>query len=151
MQFFPINLIDLLDRRSPESMLERDAERRCNVVRNGSGQRLCSKRGESSMSPMRKFLPHYQFFERHQTTVRCAPGELLDIIQGYQPPQDRVAGIAMYARQLPARLLHWAARSQSPPPAPFTLANFIPLARDGDREIVAGLVGKFWRPDFGLT
>ena len=31
------------------------------------------------------------------------------------------------------------------------MANFIPLARDGDREIVAGLIGKFWRPDFGLV
>jgi hypothetical protein len=103
------------------------------------------------MSLMGKFLPHYQFSERHQTTARCAPGELLDIIQGYQPPQDRLADIAMYARQPPARLLHWAAGSQRRPPAPFTVANFIPLARDADREIVAGLIGKFWRPDFGLV
>ena len=36
---------------------------------------------------------------------------------------------------------------------PFTAANFSPLGRDGDKEIVGGLVGKFWnfwRPDFGL-
>jgi hypothetical protein len=102
------------------------------------------------MSLMGKFLPHYQFFERHQTTVQCGPGELLDTVQGYEPPPDRLTDMAMYARQLPARLLHRVARSQLPPPAPFTLANFIPLARDGDREIVAGLFGKFWRPDFGL-
>jgi hypothetical protein len=102
------------------------------------------------MSLMEKFLPHYQFSERHQTTVQCGPGELLDIVQSFEPPQDRLTEIVMFARQLPARLLRWVARSQVPPPAPFTLANFIPLARDGDREIVAGLVGKFWRPDFGL-
>lgn len=56
----------------------------------------------------------------------------------------------MFLRQLPARLMHWAAPSQVRRPSPFTLANFTPLARDGDKEIVAGLVGKFWRPDFGL-
>src|SRR5438132_13532870 len=100
------------------------------------------------MSLMGKFLPHYQFSERHQATVRCKPGQLLDIIQSFEPPPDRFADIAMHARQLPARLLHWITRSRAP--APFTRANFIPLGRDGDREIVGGLVGKFWRPDFGL-
>jgi hypothetical protein len=105
------------------------------------------------MSVMGSFLPHYQFSERHQTTVRCGPGELLDIIQGFKPPPDRLAESAVRARQLPARLLHRVACSQGPPPAPFTVANFIPLGRDGDREIVGGLVGKFWniwRADLGL-
>ena len=107
----------------------------------------------SAMSLMEKFLPHYQFMERHQTTVRCRPGELLDIIQSFEPPADRLTNIALSARQLPARLLHFVTRSQRPPPAPFTAANFSPLGRDGDKEIVGGLVGKFWnfwRPDFGL-
>ena len=102
------------------------------------------------MSLMEKLLPHYQFVERHQTSVRCKPGDLLDIVQNFQPPKDRASEIAMFARQLPARLMHWMAPSHVPPPSPFTLANFTPLDRDGDREIVAGLVGKFWRPDFGL-
>src|ERR1700730_15202488 len=52
------------------------------------------------MSLMGKFLPHYQFFERHQTTVQCSPGELLDIVQGYAPPPDRLTEMAMYLRQL---------------------------------------------------
>jgi hypothetical protein len=102
------------------------------------------------MSLMDKFLPGYQFSERHQTTVRCGPGELLDIIQNFRPPKDRFSDLAMFARQLPAKLMHWVAPSRVLQPSPFTPANFIPLARDGDREIVAGLIGKFWRPDFGL-
>ena len=102
------------------------------------------------MSLMDQFLPNYQFSERHQTMIRCEPGKLLDVVQNFQPPQDRFADIAMFVRQIPAKLLHYAARSRIPPPRPFTLANFIPLGRDGDREIVAGLVGRFWRPDFGL-
>ena len=105
------------------------------------------------MSLMEKFLPHHQFIERHQTTVRCGPGELLNIIQSFEPPPDRLTDIAISLRQLPSRLLHLMTRSQLPPPAPFTKANFSPLGRDGDREIVGGLVGRFWnfwRPDFGL-
>jgi hypothetical protein len=103
------------------------------------------------MSLMDTFLPHHQFSERHQATVRCRPGELLDIIQNFQPPKDRVGDLAMSVRQLPARLIHWVAPSRALRPKPFTPASFIPLARDGDREIVGGLIGKFWRPDFGLS
>jgi hypothetical protein len=103
------------------------------------------------MSLMDRFLPSYQFSERHQVTVRCRPGELLDIIQNFQPPKDRFGETAMLVRQLPARLMHVLAPSRTPPPSPVTRANFIPLARDGDREMVGGLVGKFWRPDFGLV
>jgi hypothetical protein len=98
-----------------------------------------------------KFLPDHQFSARHHATVQCRPGELLDIIQNYRPPKDRLGEVAMSARQLPARLMHWVAPSRVPRPSPFTPANFTPLGRDGDREIVGGLVGKFWRPDFGLV
>jgi hypothetical protein len=31
------------------------------------------------------------------------------------------------------------------------LHDFIPLDRDGDREMTAGLVGRFWRLDYGLV
>jgi hypothetical protein len=105
------------------------------------------------MSLMDKFLPRHQFSERHQVMVRCDPGRLLDIIQDFRPPRDHVGEMAMRVRQLPARLMHWLAPSRVPPPRPFTKANFTPLGRDGDREIVGGLVGKFWQlwsRDFGL-
>jgi hypothetical protein len=102
------------------------------------------------MSLLEQFLPNHQFSERHQATVRCGPGELLDIIQNFEPPRDRAGDVAMFLRQVPAKLMQWATPSRVPRPLPFTRANFTPLARDGDREIVGGLIGKFWRPDFGL-
>jgi hypothetical protein len=102
------------------------------------------------MSLLDEFLPSYQFSERHQITVRCGPAELLDIIQKPQTPKDRFGEAAMWVRQLPAKLMHLLAPSRVPRASPVTLATFIPLARDGDRETVGGLVGKFWRPDFGL-
>jgi hypothetical protein len=105
------------------------------------------------MSLMDTFLPRHQFSERHQTTIRCEPSELLDVIQNFQPPKDRVGDLAMFVRQLPARMMHWVAPSRAPLPKPFSPTNFTPLGRDGDREMVGGLVGKFWqfwRADFGL-
>jgi len=103
------------------------------------------------MSLIDDFLPTYQFSERHQTLVRCRPGELLDIIQNFEPPPDRFTDIMMVVRQIPAGLLHRAAPARFAAPRPFARANFAPLGRDGDREIVGGLVGRFWRPDFGLV
>jgi len=47
------------------------------------------------MSLLEQFLPNHQFSERHQATVRCRPGELLDIIQNFQPPRDRAGDVAM--------------------------------------------------------
>ena len=103
------------------------------------------------MSLIDKFLPQHQFSARHQATVHCRPGELLDIIQNFRPTRDRVGDTAMIVRQWPARMMHWLAPSRAVRPKPFTPANFTPLGRDGDREIVGGLIGKFWRPDFGLS
>src|SRR5262245_40204906 len=91
---------------------------------------LSEKREGSAMTLMEKFLPRYQFVERHQTIVCCRPGELLDVIQSFKAPPDRLTNIAVSVRQLPARLLHFAVRSHRPPPAPFSAATFSPLGRD---------------------
>ncbi|MGA2289220.1 PQQ-binding-like beta-propeller repeat protein [Bradyrhizobium sp.] len=106
------------------------------------------------MSLIEKFLPQYQFSERHRTTLRCTPGEALNAVMmmSLQPPRDHVAETAMSIRIWPARLLHWISPSRFPSAAPFTVVNFTPLGRDGDREMVGALVAKFWqfwRADFG--
>jgi hypothetical protein len=88
------------------------------------------------MSLIDTFLPHHQFSERHQTTVHCELGKLLDIIQGFQPPKDRVGEIAMLVRQLPATLMHWMARG----------------TETGKSSVASS--GKFWQlwtGDFGLV
>jgi hypothetical protein len=103
------------------------------------------------MSLIDRFLPDYQFSERHETLVRCPPGELLDLIQGWEPSRDRFSDIAMFLRQTPARLMHALAPSRHPAPQPFGLRSFAPLGRDGDRAMATGLIGQFWRNDFGLV
>ena len=103
------------------------------------------------MSLIDRFLPNYQFSERHETFVRCPPGELLDLIQGWEPPRDRFSDMAMSLRQTPARLMHALVPSRHPAPRPFSLKSFTPLGRDGDRAMAGGLIGQFWRNDFGLV
>ena len=102
------------------------------------------------MSLIDRFLPDYQFSERHETRVRCPPGELLDLIQSWEP-RDRFANVAMTLRQTPARLMHALAPSRYPAPRPFSLKSFTPLGRDGDRAMAGGLIGQFWRNDFVLV
>ena len=103
------------------------------------------------MSLIDRFLPDYQFSERHETLVRCPPGELLDLIQGWEPSRDRFVDLAMTLRQAPARLMHRLSPERHHAPQPFSLTSFTPLGRDGDRAMAGGLIGKFWRNDFGLA
>jgi hypothetical protein len=103
------------------------------------------------MSLIDHFLPSYQFSERHETRVRCPPGELLDLIQTWEPPRDRFLNVAMALRQMPARLMHALSPRQHPAPQTFSQRSFTPLGRDGDRAMVGGLIGQFWRNDFGLV
>ncbi|MGJ5175958.1 hypothetical protein ACQR16_34110 [Bradyrhizobium oligotrophicum] len=103
------------------------------------------------MCLLNRFLPNYQFSERHETRVRCPPGELLDLIQSWEPPRDRFSDIAMTLRQMPARLMHRLAPGRHAAPQPFGLKSFAPLGRDGDGAMVGGLIGQFWRNDFGLV
>jgi len=103
------------------------------------------------MSLIDRFLPDYQFSERHETLVRCPPGELLDLIQGWEPSRDRFVDLAMTLRQAPARLMHRLSPERHRAPQPFSLTSFTPLGRDGDRAMAGGLIGKFWRNDFGLV
>jgi polyvinyl alcohol dehydrogenase (cytochrome) len=82
------------------------------------------------MSLLETYFPHCQFPERRQTTMRCSPGEALDIViaQRLQPLRDRLGDLALGSRRLPARLLHRLDRSQVPPPVPFTMSTSAPLS-----------------------
>ena len=57
----------------------------------------------------------------------------------------------MALRRLPGRVLGKVLPLDVTMPEDFTMRSFTPLARDGDREMVAGLIGRFWRLDGGLV
>ncbi len=95
------------------------------------------------------YLPTYQFSERHATSVNASSREVLDVIMDYDFTADGLTAALMALRRLPGRALRKLLPHVAMPEA-FTMRTFTPLARDGDREMAAGLVGRFWRLDGGL-
>ena len=78
-----------------------------------------------------------------------APGAVLDAVQAYDPSGDRLGLRFTALRELPGR---WLAKlGFSGASKAFGVRDFIPLDRDGDRQMAAGLVGRFWRLDYGLV
>ena len=101
------------------------------------------------MSLLDRYLPVHQFAERHSILVNGPPGEVLDAVQAYDPSKDHLSRRLSALRELPGR---WLARMGfAGASKTFGLRDFIPLDRDGDREMAAGLVGRFWRLDYGLV
>jgi hypothetical protein len=101
------------------------------------------------MSLLDQYLPVYQFAERHSVLLNGSPGTILDAVQAYDPSRDRPSRLFTALRELPGRWLAklgFAGASKA-----FGLHDFIPLDRDGDREMAAGLIGRFWRLDYGLV
>jgi len=97
------------------------------------------------------YVPVWQFAERHEILVDIAPALLLDVATRPSVTDDPWMRLFIRLREFPARLLsRLGLRGQLDDQPPFGLANFLLLGRDDDREIAFGLLGKFWRPDYGL-
>jgi hypothetical protein len=101
------------------------------------------------MSLVDQYLPAYQFVERHRILVAGSPDRVLDAAEAYDLGDDPLAGKLLAARQVPARLLATFFGASRVPA--FGMKSFIPLGRDGEKEIAVGLAGRFWRPDGGLV
>jgi hypothetical protein len=101
------------------------------------------------LSLLDRYLPCYQFAERHSIWVNGSAGEILDAVQNYDPSTDRLNHRISALRELPGR---WLAKlGLAGTSRTFGIKDFIPLDRDGDKEMAAGLVGRFWRLDYGLV
>ena len=98
------------------------------------------------MSLIDQLLPAYQFSERHSCRVAADPALVFDAVVAYRPDDDRFFRFMIGLRELPMRLL---AKADSIP-EPFGMDNFTLLART-DEAIVYGLIGRFWRLNYGLT
>ncbi|MER2193499.1 hypothetical protein [Methylobacterium brachiatum] len=92
-----------------------------------------------------RYLPAYQFRETHACLISAEPAAILDSVIAYRPDSDRFFRTVIGLRELPTRLLG----RPDGPRAPFGFDDFTLLGRSAD-EIVYGLVGRFWRPDYGL-
>ena len=89
------------------------------------------------------YLPHFQFYERHDAIIRTAcPEKILSVIARFDIQQDVVVKTLMSVRQLPQRL-------HQKQVTPFGLHSFT-LLENTATELCYGLRGQFWRSDFGL-
>ena len=98
------------------------------------------------------YLPFYQFKERHEVFVGAAPSVLLNVVTHPGVATDPWIRTFIDVRELPGRLLgkfrKGGALTNQPP---FSIDNFLMLGRDTDHEIAFGLLGRFWKPDYGLV
>ena len=99
------------------------------------------------MDLIQRFLPDFQFAERHCIDVGAPAAAVLDAALAVNLADDRFIGAFVALREWPARLV--GARPKTKPR--FGRDDFVLLGRDGDREIAYGLVGQFWRAAYGLV
>ena len=97
------------------------------------------------MSLIGDYLPIYHFSEKHGCIISAEPKAILDAVESYRPDSDPFFRIMIAIRELPMRL--FGGNKTLPPP--FGLHNFTRLER-GEQALVFGLIGRFWRLDFGL-
>lgn len=98
------------------------------------------------------YVPVYQFQERHEVFVDAIPSVLLDAVTHPAVAIDPWTRTFINMREFPSRLMDKFGKSGAlKNQTPFGIDNFILLGREVDSEIAFGLLGKFWKPDYGLV
>ncbi|UHC17774.1 hypothetical protein LRS73_07895 [Methylobacterium currus] len=82
--------------------------------------------------------------------VRASADAILAAVSAYRTDSDPVFRRTIALREWPMRVAGRLAHPRSEAPPPFGIDNFTLMER-GSREIVYGLAGRFWRPDFDLV
>jgi hypothetical protein len=100
-----------------------------------------------------QFAPRPQFVETHGIDVGVSPDEAYRAIWATDFGTSPLIRALLFLRTVPSRLVH--GRAQLEVGRTLTLqtlldSGFGRLAETPGREIVLGVVGRFWRPDSGL-
>jgi hypothetical protein len=97
-----------------------------------------------------RYVPAFSFSERHSVIVNATPESILSAVRAYRPENDPFFRLMIGLRELPARIVGALRGTHPLPMRAFGIDDFTVLEQD-DREVVFGLIGQFWRPDFGLA
>ncbi|WP_271104455.1 hypothetical protein [Pseudomonas tohonis] len=98
-----------------------------------------------------RYLPQFQFVERHQLPLRATARQALDAVGDLTVHDDPLVRTLLRIREAPARLAGALGReNRLKDRPPFGLHEFTLLERDADQALAYGLIGRFWRSDFGL-
>lgn len=88
-----------------------------------------------------RFLPEYDFAERHATTIAATPAQIDPHVRALDLSGSRIVRLLFRLRGMPRRAVRIDGLEQ---------AGFRLLADAPAEEIVLGLVGRFWTPGGGL-
>lgn len=98
-----------------------------------------------------RILPVFQFVERHAISVRASAERVLDCVEAYDDRSDGLVKAFIAIREAPSRLgAALGLRQTLKSTRPFGLDNFTRLGRENG-QIAFGLIGHFWRSDYGLV
>ncbi|CAB3753852.1 hypothetical protein GQ57_29565 [Burkholderia sp. MSh2] len=97
------------------------------------------------------FIPSFGFHEMHESKpIDAAPARIIEAVTAIDMRTDPIVDALLNVREFPttlaASLRHGTPRRER---ARFGLHTFTVLQRD-DTSLSLGLVGRFWRPDFGV-
>jgi hypothetical protein len=93
-------------------------------------------------------LPVCHFEERHRIVIAADAPAIHAAIAAFDMDSDPLFARLRAIRELPHRWL--GARASAPSRPPFGLHDFTMLGRT-PTETAYGLVGRFWKPDYGLV
>jgi hypothetical protein len=96
-----------------------------------------------------KYVPSFQFRERHTLEISAQASDVLRAAVNYQPENDPIIRAAIAIREFPNKLVDRIKGSSLPAKRPFSMENFTLLDHLEDREVVFGLAGRFWQADYG--
>ncbi|MDR3480371.1 MAG: hypothetical protein P4L91_06610 [Burkholderiaceae bacterium] len=99
-----------------------------------------------------RYLPTFQFSEKHGIAGIKAPVDvILAAIKNYDDRSDRVVNFLQATREVPSRIAAaLGSKNALAERARFGLADFFQLEETGN-EIALGLIGRFWKFDYGLV
>lgn len=99
-----------------------------------------------------KYLPEFQFRERHELEVSAPPAEVLRAAVAYSPTNDPFFRAMIALREFPLRINELIGREASSPHTPsFSMDNFTLLNISEGHEAVFGLAGRLWQMGYGLV
>lgn len=112
---------------------------------------VITKKGNREFRSVSPFLPVFSFYEVHDSSaIRAEPEAIIAAVAALDARADRVVDVLLSIRELPSTIRNsFRTPSQRQSFVPFGLDTFTLLQRT-DNEIAFGLVGRFWRPDFGI-
>ncbi|MCV9908899.1 hypothetical protein OIV19_14895 [Brucella sp. HL-2] len=97
-----------------------------------------------------KYLPNYRFNEIHDCDVNASPEVVLQAAIAYRPETDLFFRSMIGLRELPMRAIARLRGRESSVAQPFGLHEFTLLEHEPGQALVYGLIGQFWKANFGL-